>query len=94
MSEDRIVIPIENDFGRGIAVVSRKLVEKLMSEERKEFDLNVVGWYCLFFDGKPFAVFARPSEAAEYVQMMVRLTGADHSLYEVKLITRKTPFTE
>jgi hypothetical protein len=94
MSDDRIAIPIENDFGSGVAVASRKLVEKLMSEERKEFDLSIVNWWCVIVCGQARAAFVSQLQAEAYAQDLTARWYRDFpaDAIQVNQITRKIPF--
>jgi hypothetical protein len=64
-----------------------------MSEERKEFDLSIVGYWAVMYGEECLAVFRDEYEAQKYFDN--RLWNAkphNVSKYHVIQITRKTPF--
>jgi hypothetical protein len=67
-----------------------------MSEETKEFELNLIGWFAVLsdYDGQPLGVFPDEYSAKEYRDFRSDRDCADDAFYQINQITRKIPFTE
>jgi hypothetical protein len=56
--------------------------------ESKEFELSIIGWWCVFRDDKPIAAFWLPQDAALWVAAF----QSEAEDIQIRQIRRKIPF--
>jgi hypothetical protein len=65
-----------------------------MDEERKEFEVDIVGHWAVFVKGEHLATFKNDFDAKWVYWNKATDLSVQPEDIEIKQITRKTPFTE